>query len=108
MNFARKKAEGESATKDNVLKKEFYCYNCSDLWFSDSEVEKLYFEYKDLVPKTEMVAQTIKRGEPYKVNYIKPNELHRRIEIAKILASEHQHDLDLEAGEWFRIFQDAR
>lgn len=107
LNFAKRKNEGQPSAKAEDPKKEFYCYGCGDSWFSDPEAEKLYFEYKDLVPRTQMVAQTIKRGEPYKINYIKPHELSRRIEIAKILKEKHQHDLELEAGEWFRIFQDA-
>lgn len=108
LNYAKVKNEGEPADTSDLVPEYFQCESCSYGWFVDPEAEKLYLEYKDLVPKTSVVAQVVRPGGTYHVHYIKPDELSRRIELAKILTEKHQHNLNLEAGEWFEIIQDAR
>ena len=108
MNFARTKRSGESSAKAGLPKKQFHCLDCKTTWGSDSEAYKLYFEYGDLRPRTTMVAQTMKPGGTYTAVYIKPEELMRRHELAKILFDKYRSCLDLGAEEWYDIELDSR
>lgn len=107
LNFARRKNEGEPTVKGNIFKKQFCCRTCGSEWYSDPEAEKLYFEYKDLKSRTTLVAQIVKRGEPYRVQYIKPDELMRRKELAIILFDKYGSYLDIDPGEWYDIESDV-
>lgn len=108
LNYASVKKEGEPADSSDFLPEYFQCESCSHGWFADLGAMKLYLEYKELVLKTEMISQIVRPGGTYVVNHIRPNELSRRLEIARILKEGHQHDLNIDAGDWFEIFQDAR
>ena len=108
LNFASTKKEGEPADSSELLPEYFQCESCSHGWFTNPEARKLYLEYKELVPKTEAVSQIARPRGTYTVYHIKPNELSRRLEIARMLKDNHQHDLNLDPGDWFEIFQDAR
>ena len=108
MNYASVKKEGDPADSSELLPEYFQCETCSHAWFADPSAKKLYLEYKELVPKTEIVSQIARPRGTYTVYHIKPEELSRRLEIARILTEGHQHDLNIGAGDWYEIFQDAR
>lgn len=70
--------------------------------------EELYSEYKRLVVSTHIEAQILKPGQPYKVNYIKPEELMRRKEIANDLVSNYKDFFQDKPAEWFDLVSDTR
>ena len=68
--------------------------------------QELFEEYKKLEASTHIEAQILGRGELYKVNYIKPEELTRRKEVAKELASVCKDLFKDKPAEWFDIQRD--
>lgn len=68
--------------------------------------ESLYEEYKKLVVSTHIEAQILKPGQSYKVNYIKPNELMRRKELAKELVENYKIFFEGRPAEWFDLERD--
>jgi predicted house-cleaning noncanonical NTP pyrophosphatase (MazG superfamily) len=69
--------------------------------------EKIYEEYKRLVVSTHIEAQILKPGQPYKVNYIKPEELTLRKELAKKLVNEYKDFFEGKPAEWFDLQRDT-
>lgn len=109
MDFASRKIEGQASAKANNLpKNRFMCTDCQSNWNSDPEAYKLYFEYANLLPRTTIIAQVVRPGGPYVAQYLNPDELIRRKDLAKILFSKYKSYLDLDAGEWYDIELDAR
>ncbi|MEK7187471.1 MAG: hypothetical protein AAB691_01325 [Patescibacteria group bacterium] len=108
LEFARRKKEGEAANKDEILKEQFTCQTCGDEWDSNPKSEELYREYLELKKETEMIAQDMKPGGQYKVQYIDPQKLSRRLEVARELVSSHQHTLNISPSAWHDLKQDGR
>lgn len=71
------------------------------------QFEKLHEEYKKLVVSTHIEAQILRPGQPYKVNYIKPEELTRRKELAKELVGKYKDFFEGKPAEWFDLQRDA-
>ncbi|MHB1330928.1 MAG: hypothetical protein ACYCY6_03100 [Minisyncoccota bacterium] len=70
--------------------------------------EELLREYERLKVSTHIEAQILRPGQPYKVNYIKPEELVRRKELAIELASNYKDYFENKPAEWFELQQDVR
>jgi hypothetical protein len=70
--------------------------------------EEIYEEYKRLVVSTHIEAQILRPDQSYKVNYIKPEELTRRKELAKELVKDYEDFFDGKPAEWFDLGLDAR
>ncbi len=70
--------------------------------------EEVYSEYKKLLVSTHIEAQILKPGQPYKVNYIKPEELMRRKELANELVNDYKDFFEDKPAEWFDLVSDAR
>lgn len=69
--------------------------------------EELYSEYRKLVTSTHIEAQILKPGQPYKVSYIKPEELMRRKEVAKELVNNYKDFFQDKSAEWFDLVSDT-
>lgn len=107
-NFASRKNEGEPAQVHEFNKEYFLCEICEDSWESDGKGEKLYFEYLDLRRLTPTSVGNMGVDGSYSIApHIDWNNLVRRKELAKILSELHRHDLNLSAGDWWEIDQDA-
>lgn len=72
----------------------------------ENHCQKLFEEYKKLEASTHIEAQILKRGEPYKVNYIKPEELMRRKEVAQELVNSCKDFFKDKPAEWFDLQRD--
>ncbi len=107
LNFAKKKIEGQPATKMGQINQQYYCHSCNNTWFFDHKCMKLYAEYQKLKPETTLVAQIIKNGGAYNIQHIDTAKLMRRTEIARDLVDNYQHMLDIDAGKWYELFQDV-
>jgi|GEM_PF-2556350 len=107
LNFAKRKLEGQAASKIGSTKKQFLCQSCSEEWFFDPNCEKLYFEYLDLKPETTLVAHNMGSDGTYEAQYIDPNKLMRRLELARELIRSYQHMLDIGPDLWLQLSQDA-
>lgn len=70
--------------------------------------ETLYEEYKKLEATTRLEAQILKPGQPYKVQYIKPEDLMRRKSLAKELVGKYKDYFKDKPGEWFDLESDVR
>ena len=70
--------------------------------------EELYSEYRKLVVLTHIEAQILKHGQPYRVNYIKPEDLMRRKEIVSDLGNNYKDFFQDKPAEWFDLVSDAR
>jgi hypothetical protein len=103
LGFAKKIQDGQLAPKFENSKQQFICDSCNHSWFSDPEAEKLYFEYVGLKERTTLVAKTMKPGGTYTAQYINPQELMRRGELAKILFLKYKSYLDISPEEWYNI-----
>lgn len=109
MDFARRKMEGQASAKaDSIPKNRFMCMDCSSNWNSDPEAYQHYFEYANLIPRTTFVAQTMGPGGTYNAQYINPDELDRREELAKIILDKYRSYLDIGPVEWYNIELDAQ
>ena len=108
LDFARAVNQHDQAVKFNFSKRQFHCLDCETDWNSDPEAYKAYYEYADLLPRTTLVAHVMKPGGTYTAQYIKPEELTRRKELAKILFDKYRSFLDIGAGEWYDIELDAK
>jgi len=110
LNFAKLKQEGEPADKSELLDKEGYCYVCGYGWILDvEEAGKLYDEYVKLRQEVDemFVVYDPKKELPRTPKPINSEKLGRMKELATILTTEHQHNLDVSASEWFEIIRDA-
>lgn len=107
-NFYSEKVGDDVSKELKIPNKEFYCQNCSNAWYSDPVAYKLYMEYLELIPRTTLIAQTIKSGGSYTVQHIDYEGLVRRKELAKILSEKYKSYLDVNPGEWYEIERDAR
>ena len=108
LNCASRKREGESTVKHTYNKKEFHCRNCDDVWMSIPEAEKDYYEYVDLCNQTTVAVRDVKKDSSYgPPTRIVPEELLRRIELAKIIVGSYEHVLDLDPGEWCDLEEDT-
>lgn len=109
MDFARRKMEGQASAKADVFPKERYmCTDCESNWNSDSEAYQHYFEYANLIPRTTLVAQTMGPGGTYNAQYINPDELNRREELAKIILDKYRSYLNIDPVKWHDIELDAQ
>lgn len=54
-----------------------------------------------------MFAQDMSPGRKIEPQYINPDELMKRHELARKIVNSYRHVLDLKPGEWFDIEQDA-
>ena len=106
-NFTELKLEGQLAAKHTESKYYFHCWNCESDWESDPEAQRDYYEYDGLRNSTTFVAHSMKPSGKIEAQYINPDELLRRHELAKKIISSYRHLLDLSPGEWFGIEQDA-
>ncbi len=107
LNFAKRKVEGCPSSKIVSIEKQYYCQSCGNAWFYNPKCDELYAEYLKLKPETTLVAHIVKPGGTYKAQYIDPNKLIRRNEIAKTLVDSYQHVLNVDPGEWYELCQDA-
>ncbi len=107
LNFAHRKREGEPSAKVGLSQYQFHCRTCQNMWEFDPEAKKVYFEYANLKPRTTLVAHVMKPDGTYTPQYIKPEELMRRKELARMLSSTYKSHLNLDPGEWFEIERDA-
>lgn len=73
-----------------------------------NKFDELYEEYKQLVVSTHIEAQILRPGQPYKVNYIKPEELTRRRLLAEELVENYEVYFRDKPAEWFALQQDTR
>ena len=70
--------------------------------------ENLYREYKKLEVATHIEAQILKRGQPYKIQHINPQDLMRRKILAKELVEHCKDYFEDKPGEWYDIKMDIR
>jgi|SRR3989338_10430212 len=106
-NFASVKLERQPSAKQTENKCFFHCWDCESDWESKPEALDDYYEYEALRGRTKLVAHDMRPGVKIEAQYINPDELMKRHELAKKIVDSYKHLLDLKPGEWFDIEQDA-
>lgn len=109
LDFARAMSEGSSAVKYTGPHNDFYCQDCETQWQSGPQDWEPYYEYQDLVSKTEMFAHNMSPSGKYQTQEVGSfADFEKREILAKELVSSYKHLLDLEAGIWFDIEKDTK
>ncbi len=107
LNFAKIKPEGWPAAKYTYDKYSFLCLDCNQVWESEPESQKDYYDYMCFRDRTTLVAHKMEKNKKIIAQHINLDDMEQRARLSKKIVNSYKHLLDLPPEEWYAIERDA-